>query len=384
MLPAAWNDAPWWSDARSTTCTPSSTRSSARYNVDENRVVLVGRFRRRNGAYYVAMRDTTPYAAFLPLNGYILVLQHAVFNGGTDLFPANLREQAAVCRERRSRSALSDGRRRADTASSCRSRRCDHISAATRGRTRHDLVAQGEGRLRSLRARPPARAAAGSPDLGNIRPTQIRPRALAADRRARLDGRRCRAISPTRMSIRRAPAAELGFRLRTGSEVDRVIKDTMASRLGLERNDVIQQVGSIRFTSLATWSARCRPIQTASPIRMTVSRGGPSIELSGTFDPIMVQAVRRADVPALRKSGRVDLVRTRNTIDARTSRRHAVHAAVFTGSVRLRISRSRWSSTAERRSRAASRRALPTLMKWAARDNDRTMLFAAEIPIHMP
>jgi hypothetical protein len=34
----------------------------------------VGRLGRGTSAYYVAMRDTTPYASFLPLNGYIMIL----------------------------------------------------------------------------------------------------------------------------------------------------------------------------------------------------------------------------------------------------------------------------------------------------------------------
>ena len=38
------------------------------------------------GAYYVAMRDTTPYASFLPLNGYIMVLANGEIDDGRN-FP---------------------------------------------------------------------------------------------------------------------------------------------------------------------------------------------------------------------------------------------------------------------------------------------------------
>ena len=44
------------------------------YNVDENRVVLSGVSDGATGLYYVAMRDTTPFASFLPLNGFMMVL----------------------------------------------------------------------------------------------------------------------------------------------------------------------------------------------------------------------------------------------------------------------------------------------------------------------
>ena len=46
------------------------------YNVDENRVVLSGVSDGGTGAYYVAMRETTPFASFLPLNGYLMVLRN--------------------------------------------------------------------------------------------------------------------------------------------------------------------------------------------------------------------------------------------------------------------------------------------------------------------
>ena len=60
------------------------------YNVDENRVALAGVSDGGTGAYYIAMRDTTPYASFLPLNGFIMVLP-SVDRGRS--FPNNLRNK---------------------------------------------------------------------------------------------------------------------------------------------------------------------------------------------------------------------------------------------------------------------------------------------------
>ena len=44
--------------------------------MDENRVVLSGVSDGGTGTYYIAMRDTTPYASFLPLNGFMMILQN--------------------------------------------------------------------------------------------------------------------------------------------------------------------------------------------------------------------------------------------------------------------------------------------------------------------
>jgi acetyl esterase/lipase len=63
------------------------------YNVDENRVVVSGVSDGGTGAYYVAMRDTTPYASFLPLNGYVLVLRSPEIQLTSSLFLNNLRNK---------------------------------------------------------------------------------------------------------------------------------------------------------------------------------------------------------------------------------------------------------------------------------------------------
>ena len=63
------------------------------YNVDENRVVVAGVSDGGTGAYYVAMRDTTPYASFLPLNGFIMILANPSVGIREQLFPNNLRNK---------------------------------------------------------------------------------------------------------------------------------------------------------------------------------------------------------------------------------------------------------------------------------------------------
>jgi hypothetical protein len=63
-----------------------------RYNIDENRVVVAGVSDGGTGAYYIAMRDTTPYASFLPLNGYVMVLANGEVDDGR-IFPNNLRDK---------------------------------------------------------------------------------------------------------------------------------------------------------------------------------------------------------------------------------------------------------------------------------------------------
>jgi poly(3-hydroxybutyrate) depolymerase len=90
ILPYAWIDAPWWADSQLENLRTILDMVKRTYNVDENRVALAGVSDGGTGAYYVAMRDTTPYASFLPLNGFIKVLSSVT---AWDLFPNNLRNK---------------------------------------------------------------------------------------------------------------------------------------------------------------------------------------------------------------------------------------------------------------------------------------------------
>jgi hypothetical protein len=90
VLPSSWRDAPWWSDAQVENVEAILDSVKRTYNVDENRVVLSGVSDGATGLYYLAMRDTTRFASFLPLNGYLMVLNTAALDVRADLFPHNL------------------------------------------------------------------------------------------------------------------------------------------------------------------------------------------------------------------------------------------------------------------------------------------------------
>ena len=92
VLPYAWNDDPWWSDDQVLNIESILDSLKRSYNIDENRVVLSGVSDGGTGAYYIAMRNTTPFASFLPLNGFIMVLSNDEMDDG-GLFPNNLRNK---------------------------------------------------------------------------------------------------------------------------------------------------------------------------------------------------------------------------------------------------------------------------------------------------
>jgi len=93
VLPYGWTDAPWWSEDQVLNLASIVDSLKRTYNIDENHVVVSGVSDGATGAYYIAMRDTTPYASFLPLNGFIMVLANPDTGIRDELYPNNLRNK---------------------------------------------------------------------------------------------------------------------------------------------------------------------------------------------------------------------------------------------------------------------------------------------------
>jgi poly(3-hydroxybutyrate) depolymerase len=92
VVPYSWDAEPWWSNDQVLNLDTIIDSLKRTYNVDENRIVLSGVSDGGTGAYYIGMRETTPYASFLPLNGFIMVLANETVDDG-QVFPNNLRNK---------------------------------------------------------------------------------------------------------------------------------------------------------------------------------------------------------------------------------------------------------------------------------------------------
>lgn len=93
VTPAAWPEAPWWSSAQLANLRAILDGLRRDYNVDENRIALMGVSDGGTGAYFVAMRDSTQYAAFLPFNGFLPVLGNQGYTLNDRIFPNNLKNK---------------------------------------------------------------------------------------------------------------------------------------------------------------------------------------------------------------------------------------------------------------------------------------------------
>ena len=116
------------------------------------------------------------------------------------------------------------------------------------------------------------------------------------------------------------------------------------------------------------------------PLLFIVTRGPESVRLTGRYAPTVLPGESDAMFPRQRESGRIDLIRTGNRVEAKSR-----GVAAFT----LLLSPDQFDLNRAVTVVVNGRTVfdgivqsdIRTLLKWATRDNDRTMLFAAELRV---
>lgn len=93
IVPASWSAARWWQEAQSDNLAEILAGVKRLYNVDENRVFLIGISDGGTGAYYQAFRRTTPWAGFLAFIGHPAVLSSPRIGADGLMFVPNLRNK---------------------------------------------------------------------------------------------------------------------------------------------------------------------------------------------------------------------------------------------------------------------------------------------------
>jgi hypothetical protein len=389
VMPSAWKDAPWWTGRQVENLHAILDLVKRTYNVDENRVVLAGVSDGGTGAYYMAMRDTTPFASFLPLNGFIRVLENETAESDGDLFPHNLLNKPLF---------IVNGGRDPMYPTRVVDPYIEHLKSGgvnlvyrPQPDAAHDTswwpeINNSFERFVADHPRVPLPDAlsweSGPPNI----PT--RAHWLVIDR---LAAERDRDGAPgvnndqpslpdvNKMSTR--PALDFGIR-GSGTRINRVVKGSNAEQIGLRSGDIILTINNQSVLPGDDGAELLRSYPPGRPLLLTVRRGESAdpIRLSGPYAPTVPPGESNVMFPRQRESGRIDLRRTGNRVDARSR-----GVAAFT----LLLSPDQFdlhrAVTVVVNGRTVFdgivQRDIRTLLKWAARDNDRTMLFAAELQV---
>jgi pimeloyl-ACP methyl ester carboxylesterase len=378
VTPYAWRDAPWWSRRQVDNLRAILDLVKRDYNVDENRVALSGVSDGGTGAYYTAMRDTTPYASVLPLNGFIMVLRNEMSADDGDLFPGNLTNKPMFI--------VNGGR--------------DPLYPTS---VVDPYVAQLKGGGVELVYKPQPNAGHDTswwPDLREAfemfvadhprrplpdtiswecGPPGMPSRAhwLVIDRLAEERPDEPMLPDVNKMSTRAVP--DFGIR-GTGAHINRVVKGSNAEQVGLRSGDIVVAINNQPTTPATDLPELLRSYPPGRPLLLTVTRGSESVRVTGRYAPTVLPGDAEAMFPRQGESGRVDLVRAENRVEVKS--RGVSAFTLLLSPDQFDLSRP---VTVVVNGRTVFdgpvQKSLEALLKWAARDNDRTMLFAAELPV---
>ena len=379
VVPYAWADAPWWSADQVLNLAAIVDRLKRLYNVDENRVVLSGVSDGATGALYVAMRETTPFASILPLNGYLMVLALRDIDDGL-IFANNLRNKPLF--------AVNGGR---DPLYPTRvvEPYLDHLK---RGGVSIDYHPQPDAvhntawwpevkdRFEAFVREHPRTPLPDTMtwEMGNGAAFG-RAHWLVLDRLGaqKSDAKALRDLNEMPMP----PSADFGARS-IGKRVNLVAPGSNAERIGIRAGDVLLRVNDQSVAAAADVADALSDTPPGSKVTLLVARENAPVELEGIYRPQIVETPPKPLFARGGASGRVDLVRAGNLVTAATR-----GVAAFT----LLLSPDQFDFAKPVKVVANGRtvfdgrveKNVRTLLKYAASDNDRTMLFGAELHIKL-
>jgi hypothetical protein len=379
IIPYAWAAAPWWDDDQVLNLHAIVDAAKRRYNVDENRVVLSGVSDGGTGVYYIAMRETTPFAAFLPLNGYWMVLASSDIDDGS-LFPTNIRNKPFFI--------VNGGR--------------DPLYPTMEV---DPHVAHMKSGGVALEYHPQPNAGHNTqwwPDVKGIYEAFVRahprvplPDTITWETATTTQGNRAHWLVIDRLGESRGTAAALpdlnlmpepprpDFGARAiGTRINRIMPGSNAEKIGLLPGDVLMHVNEETVPSSVDVGDALSDVKPGAKLEILVARNNAPVELTGTYEPQTMPAPPRVLFSRGRTSGRVDVTRSGNTVQAA-----ARGVAAFT----LLLSPDQFDFSKPVKVVANGRtvfdgrvqKSVRTLLKYAAADNDRTMLFGAELAIDL-
>jgi PDZ domain-containing protein len=384
VFPAGWVDSLWWQASQVDNLSKILDKLKRTYNVDENRVYLTGVSDGGTGVYFMAFRETTPWASFLPLIGNMTVLSTPEVGADGEIFPGNAVNKPFF--------VVNAGRDRLYPAHIVQPF-VEHLQQLGADVVFHVQPDSDHNTTWWPKER------AGYEEFVDAHPRDPLPDTLTwetertdrynrahwliIDRLGDATGQRNLADSNL---LRRGLEYDFGLRINSNVERGRRAADVVATsnayRIGLRAGDLILEVGGRQVQTARDILGEMQQWAVGSTVHLLVDRAGQRVSIEGPFEPDEVEAAPEPIFPRGKASGRVDLARHGNVVEAST---HGVKA--FT----LLLSPSKFNFSQPVRVVANGRTvfdgplkpSVATLLKWAARDNDRTMLFGAELTIDL-
>ncbi len=385
VYPSGYADAQWWFSTQMINLDEILDRLKRAYNVDENRIHLMGVSDGGTGVFFVGLKNPTAWSAFFPLNGFLRVLTNPATRVDGELFTTNLtnRPLYAVNGER-------DPLYPAIAAFPYMvmlKRAGANITFRAMAGAGHD-TSWWPAEVNAIDAFEEEHPRDPLPDSLSWETERVdqynRMAWLIVDR---LDPAKADGNFAFNNTVEIQEPADFGLRVDSrrddGRKVIDVIADTTAAAMGLRKGDTIVRMGETMIRTAGDMGRAFDEHPPGTPLVFEVDRKGQRLTLRGVFPPTPKPPRKEEAFKHLRPAGRVAVARQGNTFEAQTRGVGAFTLLLspseidFEKPVRVVVN----GKTAFE---GAVTQSLATLLRYAARDNDRTMLFAAELPITVP
>jgi len=384
VYPTGSIDASWWSATQVESLEKTLARLKRTYNVDENRVHLMGVSDGGTGVYFFGLRDATPWSVLFPFNGHLRVLANPmvgadgefylgnlvntpayIVNGGQDpLYPVSAVEPYVALLQRAGAPVQFRPQPMAGHDTSSWPAESPVVEAFEREHPRDPLP----DRLSWQTER-------------TDRYNRFRWVVIDTLKATRSEG----ALEDHNVLERTAPL-DVGLRIDSRKDPRRVIEvipDSDAAAMGLRKDDILVSMDGLPIRTAEDIGRAFGGHPIRSPMVFVVERGGQRLQMQIDFPPLPKPPITEEAFPRRKPSGRVDLERRGNEVQARTRGVGAFTLLLspsdfdFDKPIRVVVN-------GQVAFDGRVRTDLATLLRWSWRDVDRTMLFAAELKVEVP
>lgn len=385
VYPTGYADAQWWFANQLTNFALILDRLKRTYNVDENRVHLMGVSDGGTGALFAGLKDPTPWSVFFPLNGFLRVLSSPSTRAEGELFTTNLTNRPiyAVNGEI---DPLYPAGQVFPTMVMLKRAGADLTFRVMPG-AGHDVSWwPTEGPLiDAFEEEHPREALPASLSWETERTDRYsRVAWLVVDR---LDPAKTEGVFAENNMLEIQEPADFGMRVDSsrgdGRKVIDVVAGTTAADMGMKKGDTIVRIGGATIRSVGDMGRAFNEHPAGTPLDFEVDRKGERVTFRGYFPPPPPKPRQEAAFKHSKPSGRIAVTHKGNRFEART---RGVGAFTLLLSPNM-IDFDRPVTVIVNGKTAFEGRvekSLETLLRYAALDNDRAMLFGAELKILVP
>ena len=386
VTPGSWAESLWWQESQIENLAGILKELKRTYNIDENRIFLLGISDGATGAYYQALKATTPWAAFLLFNGHPVVLENPASGTDGDMHVTNLRNKPLF--------VINGGRDPLYPTSSVVSymRLFENAGVLIDFRPQpnagHDMSwweneapAMDEFMVERIRRPMPPRLSWETERTDRYN----RAHWLVIDELGSVTGEPD--LNSYNVIVDSTQGIQLGINKLgelqdgTGLRIFEVGDDSIASAAGMVDNDTIVEVDGQFNPSVEDLKQALLGFAPGQQIPLAVERGGERLELRLDY-PAGAAPRRRQAFPQTRLSGRVELDQRRNHVTA-----HTRGVTRFT----LLLSPEQFDFTQPITVDTNGVTVfddvvepdVEALLRWAAIDQDRTAMFGAELAIEV-